>query len=31
VARAASARRWLYGDTLDKPHGFEISSIKVDF
>ena len=23
--------RWLYGDTLDKPHGYEISSIKVEF
>ena len=23
--------RWLYHDTLDRPHGFEISSIKVEF
>ena len=23
--------RWLYSDTLDKPHGYEISSIKVEF
>jgi hypothetical protein len=23
--------RWLYGDTLDKPHGYELSSIKVEF
>ena len=23
--------RWLYGDTLDKPHGYEISSIKTEF
>ena len=23
--------RWLYGDTLEKPHGFEMSSIKVEF
>ncbi len=23
--------RWLYGDTLDKPHGFEISSVKLEF
>ena len=23
--------RWLFSDTLDKPHGFEISSIKVEF
>lgn len=23
--------RWLYGDTLDKPHGYELSSIMVEF
>ena len=23
--------RWLYGDTLDKPHGFELSSVKLEF
>ncbi len=23
--------RWLYGDSLDKPHGYELSSIKVEF
>ena len=23
--------RWLYRDTLDKPHGFELSSVKVEF
>ena len=23
--------RWLYSDTLDKPHGYEMSSIKVEF
>jgi hypothetical protein len=23
--------KWLYKDSIDKPHGFEISSIKVEF
>ena len=31
VSVSISFGRWQYGDTLDKPHGFEISSIRVEF